>query len=329
MAKLRSALVVLTVALVACSGGGAPRPSQTIPPSATPVVGPSASSGAAAFPLSLVDDNGVRVTLDSAPRRIVTFAPSLTEILFALGAGDRVVGVSGPFDNYPPAAQSLPHVAAASGVEPNLEKVESLRPDLFLYAFSGRPSWMKRLDELGIPVFTVLAGSFPDALKDIRSIGELLGPEGERRAAALAASMSAGEVEVRTRAGSEPRVSCFFDLGSSGSQIYTVGPGSFIYDLLRRAGCAPVTSTSNSAYPVWSAEALLKEQPDVYLVSSEAGMSVSQVGKQPGFSSLRAVRKGRVYLVDSDLVSRPGPRLVQALRTLGRDLHPRAFGAAA
>src|SRR5207237_8949689 len=117
-------------------------------PSTTGVAGKT-RKGEGGFPLTLTDDGGVRVTLKSAPRRIVTFAPANTEILFALGLGSRVVGVSGSYDNYPPAAKHIQRVGGSTGVQPNLEKVLSLSPDLLL-ATSGGDAWKTRLRGLGV-----------------------------------------------------------------------------------------------------------------------------------------------------------------------------------
>jgi iron complex transport system substrate-binding protein len=123
---------------------------------------------------------------------------------------------------------------------------------------------------------------------------------------------------------SEPDASCFFEVAFN--PLYTVGPGSFIYDLLQRAGCDPVTSKAKTAYPTWSVEDLVRDDPSVYLVSSESGGSVADVEQRPGYDALSAVRNHRVYLVNSDLVSRAGPRVVDGLAALAHALHPDAFG---
>jgi iron complex transport system substrate-binding protein len=275
------------------------------------------------FPVTLSDDNGVRITLRSPPQRIVTFAPSMTEIVFALGEGSRVVGVSGPADDYPPAARRVERIGAGEfGTEPNIEKVVSLHPDLFLYAFTGKAEWMDRLRSLGIPVFTALSTSFPDLLHDIRTVGELTGVPGA--ADRLTARMRNGAASIQRSVSALPSVPCFFEEGY-GPPIYTVGPGSFIFDLLRRAGCAPVTAGASTDYPQWSVEALVRENPAAYLVDSESGGSVSAVDRRPGYDALSAVKHGRVYLVSGDLVARPGPRVVQGLQDMAKDLHPAAF----
>jgi iron complex transport system substrate-binding protein len=300
--------LVLAVALTACS------PGSTV---GTPSPGESPASPTAVYPLTLVDDDAVEVTLPSAPQRIVTFAPSNTEIVFALGLGDRVVGVSGAFDDYPAEATTVQQVGGAGefGVDPNLETVVSLEPDLFL-AVAGGEEWKRRLRDLNVPVFTVNAEDFDDLLGDIRTVGRLTGAED--RAEGLTRSMA--EDAQRAAATDRAKVSCFFE--AYYPPLTTVGPRTFVFDLLRRAGCDPVSEEASSDYPEWSVDQLVEDGPDVYLVSSESGVSPSEVSARPGFEAIRAVREGRVHLIDSDLVARPGPRVVQGLAEIAAVLEP-------
>jgi iron complex transport system substrate-binding protein len=299
---------LVAVVLAACGGKAAlPRPAHS--PSAS---GPS-------FPLTVTDDDGVSVTIASRPTRIITFAPSNTEIVFALGLGPELVGVSGRFDDFPPEAKTIAHVGGAGefGDQPNAERVVALHPDLML-AISGGDQWKQRLRALGIPVFTVNATDFSDLLGDIRTVGRITGvPD---RAAALTAQLGARAAAVQTAVARDARVTCFFEVYYP--PLTTVGPHTFIFDLLRRAGCDPVTGGATSDYPEWSIDDLVVEGPAVYLVASESGVSPEAVARRPGFGAIAAVRTGHVYLIDSDLVSRPGPRVVDGLEALARVLHP-------
>jgi iron complex transport system substrate-binding protein len=270
-----------------------------------------------AFPVTLTDDEGVEVTIPSEPKRLVTFAPSHTETLFALGLGDRVVGVSGPFDDFPPEAKGLEPVAGRGGTEPNVEKVVALEPDLLLTAFIGG-DWKDRLRGLGIPVFTTLASSFDDALEDIATVGRLTGATQE--AGKIAQRMQATVGNITVRAQEAGPVTCFLEL----SDLFTVGPGALEFDLLERAGCDPITADADQPYPQWSVERLVSDDPDVFL-ASEYGQEAEQVADRPGIRNLRAVREGRLYLVDGDLISRPGPRLADGIEELARALHPDLF----
>jgi iron complex transport system substrate-binding protein len=309
-ARLRRVLVACSAVaalLVACSNESSPRP--------------PASSPGAAFPVTITDDDGVAVTVATPPQRIITFAPSNTEIVFALGLGDRVVGVSGDFDNYPPAASEIEHVGGAGefGVDPNVEKVVSLQPDLLL-AIAGGTQWKDQLRRLEIPVFTVNATDFDDLLEDIRTIGRLTGT-GEQ-ATQLTEQMQTRAQQVAQAGASSGRTTCFFE--AYYPPLTTVGPNTFIFDLLERAGCDPVSAGAKSDYPQWSVDRLVRQSPEVYLVSSESGVSAESVGRRPGFHAIGAVQNGRVHLVNSDLITRPGPRVVEGLELLAELFYPAA-----
>lgn len=308
MTRGRLALA-LALVLGACDGGGGAEP------------GPSPEAGR--FPVTLTDDEGAEVTVEEEPRRIVTFAPSHTEIVFALGLGDRLVGVAGDFDDHPPEAGQIEGVGGAGefGVDPNEERVIELDPDLMLTAFFGG-EWKDRLRGLGVPVFTTIAEGFDDALEDILTVGRLTGASDE--AAAVVRSMREETRAVEEAVAGEEPVTCFFEVGFEGG-FFTVGPGAIEYELLERAGCDPVTSDAGDPYPQWSVEALVEDDPHVYLVADESAGSTEAVGGRAGFRRLTAVREGRVFLVDSDLVSRPGPRLVEGLRAMAEALHPDAL----
>jgi len=310
--RVSRALVALAVVFVFTALTGCARNA------ATQARSPKGSS----FPATLRDDDGVSVTIKAPPRRIVTFAPSNTEIVFALGLGARLVGVSGKFDNYPPAARSIPSVGGSGqfGVDPNVERVVALHPDLML-AISGGDEWKKRLRDLGITVFTINATDFADLLHDIRTVGEITGTT--PAATALTSRMAAQAQSIAAKASTESPVKCFFE--AFYPPLTTVGPRTFIFDLLKRAGCDPVSAAAKSDYPEWSVDQLAAQSPAIYLVASESGVSPAQVERRPAFGAIAAVRQRHVYLIESDLISRPGPRVVLGLLALARILHPALF----
>jgi iron complex transport system substrate-binding protein len=283
---------------------------DTTPP-ATPET-PSAE--APAFPMTITDDDGVEVTIPAEPERIVTFAPSMTEIVYALGLGDRLVGVSGPFDDYPAEAADVEQVGGAGdfGVDPNVERVVSLEPDLFL-TIAGGDQWKERLRDLDVPVVTLNAVDFADLLDDIRSVGSVTGATEE--AESLAADM---ETEAEGVAESASTATCFFEVFYP--PLTTVGPHTFIYDMLERAGCDPVTADATTDYPEWSVDDLVADGPQVYIVTPESAKSVAAVARRPGFSAIPAIEDGNVVLVDGDLVTRPGPRVIDGLQQLSEAL---------
>jgi iron complex transport system substrate-binding protein len=287
---------------------------ETTPPQAGPT---ESSSPASAFPLTITDDDGVEVTIDAEPQRIVTFAPSMTEIIYALGLGDRLVGVSGPFDDYPAEAMDVEEVGGAGdfGVDPTIEKVVSLEPDLFL-TIPGGDQWKQRLRDLDIPVVTLHADTLDDLLTDIETVGELTGAS--EKAQLLAKRMDTEADAIAQSAQVVGPVTCFFEVYYP--PLTTVGPDTFIFDLLERAGCDPVTEEAKTDYPEWSVDELVADGPQVYLVTPESARSVAAVSKRPGFSAIPAIEDHRVVLVDGDLVTRAGPRVIEGLRQLAEAL---------
>jgi len=307
------AFVALLLVLTACAG-------TADTPAASD--GSSSVSRPASFPQAITDDDGEQVTIPAVPQRIVTFAPSMTETLFALGVGDRVVGVSGKYDDYPAAAKDIQEVGGAGdfGVDPNIEEVVSLQPDLFL-TIAGGDQWKQRLRDLDIPVVTLDATDFPDLLDDIRTVGDLTGAS--EAADALTADMRERADDVAAsveEAGGA--VTCFFEVYYP--PLTTLGPDTYIFDLLERAGCNPVTASAKSDYPTWSVEKLVAESPDVYLTTPESAKSIQAVAARPGFDAITAATSGRVLLVNSDLVTRAGPRAIDGLEELAAALHPEA-----
>lgn len=286
--------------------------------SASPQAEPTdASPPAAAFPITITDDDGIEVTIDAEPQRIVTFAPSMTEIVYALGLGDRLVGVSGPFDDYPAEAKDVEEVGGAGdfGVDPTIEKVVSLEPDLFL-TIPGGDQWKQRLRDLDIPVVTLHADDLDDLLGDIETIGELTGAVEE--GALLAQRMDTEADAIARSAQEEGPITCFFEVYYP--PLTTVGPNTFIFDLLELAGCDPVTDEAKTDYPEWSVDELVADGPAVYLVTPESARSVAAVSKRPGFDGIPAIEDHRVVLVDGDLVTRAGPRVIEGLRQLAEAL---------
>lgn len=319
----RVASVLVLVLLPVCAGTD---PGTSGGPTSSGAAGLTGAGGVTtepgAFPITITDDDGVSVTIAEEPQRIITFAPSMTEIVFALGLGDRLVGVSGPFDDFPAEAEQIQEVGGAGdfGVDPNIERVVALEPDLFL-TIAGGDQWKERLRALDMPVVTLDATDLDDLLGDIEAAGQVTGATEE--AAALIADMQGQALEVEQAVGAVEPVTCFYE--TFYPPLYTVGPGTFIYDLLERGGCDPITSSAAMQYPEWSIEDLVDQDPAVYLVSSESGASPRAVARRAGFEAITAVAEGLVVPIDADVAERPGPRIVLGLRAIAEALHPDVF----
>ncbi len=242
--------------------------------------------------------------------RIVSLAPSLTETLFALGTGSRVVGVSS-YSDYPPAAKRLPVVATFSSVD--AERIVRLHPDLVL-GISSQDALVRDLRRAGLNVQLLRDDSLDDVAANIRAIGRFTGQE--RAAADLIASLDAQTRALRRRAlpkagGAPPRVFVVLQV----SPIYTVGNRSYIAQLIAIAGGRNAAAALHDPYGRFSEEALVQVQPDVIIADRPSG--IGDALARPPWNALRAVQLHRVYVLeDASILERPGPRYPQGLRWL-------------
>jgi iron complex transport system substrate-binding protein len=263
---------------------------------------------------------GRQVALDQVPQRIVTLAPSLTEIVYFLGLGDRVVGVT-EFSSYPPKAASKPKVG--SYVSLNAEKIISLSPDLVIGTADGnQPRVVDLLEKAGIPVFVVNPRNLREVIETVVDIGRVCGATD--RAAALAEGLSArvDRIVSMTAALDQPVV--FLQVNAK--PIMTVNGSTYSSDLIRLAGGLNMARDEPITYPRISVEAVIKRRPEVIIVSSmERGGDFEAIQRRwLALPMIPAAKNGRVHLVDSDLIDRPSPRVVDGLEILARLIHPEA-----
>jgi len=267
---------------------------------------------------------GRLVRVRATPQRIVSLAPSLTETVFALDLGDRIAGVT-DYCDYPAEARTRARVGGP--INPNLEQVVSLHPDVVLATRAlNRPETVEALDRLGIPVYTTDPRTVEDVIASTRRLGKLLGAE--IRAESLAASMEQRLAELARRLSGRPPRRVFFVVWTD--PIITTGAHTFLADALHRAGAESVISVSQD-WPQISIEEVLRQNPE-YLVFSgthpdDPQSTINALRKRVGWSSMEAVREGHFAIV-SDALDRPAPRLLDAIEDLAHQLHPDAFPAA-
>jgi iron complex transport system substrate-binding protein len=278
--------------------------------------GALAVAPAAGFPVTLTDDAGRRVTITAAARRVVSLAPANTEIVHSLGALDRVVGVT-TYDDYPAGVAGIAKVGDFT--TPNLEAIAAAKPDIVLVTGGVQADVLGKIEGLGAKVLVIDPTDLAGVYRGIRTVAAALGLSG------------AGEQEIvrmkgvidgiaKRVAGRAP-VSCFIEIGWN--PLYTAGTGTLIDDLVAKAGGTNVVG--QAGYVGYSAEQLLKDRPTVYLGTRSSLGDVAAVGARPGYGSLDAVRTGRVVMLDDNLVSRPGPRVVEGVLEIAVALHPDAF----
>jgi iron complex transport system substrate-binding protein len=267
----------------------------------------------ASFPVTVTDALGRTVTFAREPARIISLAPSVTETLIALGLDQRIAGVSDA-DDYPPdKIKTKPRIG---GVQLNIERIVSLRPDLIVGMPALQASQLERLISMGLPVLAVDANSVPETYTQIALIGTVTGSA--RAARGLIARMRARQaaVEVAVRGRVRPRV--FVEI--AGEPMITAARGTFIDDMLRRAGGTNIFSNLRG-WPQVSTEAVIERNPQVIVTTHSARAGIL---RRRGWSDVAAVRSGRVVTMDPALLSRPGPRIVDGLAHLARLLHPGA-----
>jgi cobalamin transport system substrate-binding protein len=327
---IRSSVLAATlaIALTACAGSATPRP--TVPPDstgglippATATIPPSvAPSPSIAFPATLTDDEGTSVTLKAEPRKIVSLTPAETEVLFALGVGDRVVGKVEDLSVYPPAAAAIPDVAKFGSVD--VEKIVALGADLVIAGGNSfnPPDKIAQLRQLGVPVLVVYAPDVAGVLHDIQLTGAAVGKA--TAAIDLTTSMQAAFDQVSAAVLGMPRPRVFYELDAT-QKIYTAADKSFLAEMIALAGGTPITTGSTTNFEI-ALEKLVTADPELILLGDAAyGTTADEVKARNGWAVMTAVKTGAIRPIDDIVVSRPGPRLVDGLRALALAIHPDA-----
>jgi iron complex transport system substrate-binding protein len=298
-------LAVLLFAVSAC-GGAVP-------------VSPSPSVTASPFPATLSDFQNRSVTVPARPERLVSIGPSITAFLFALGAGPRVVGVD-DFSDEPAEAATREHVG---GIKVNFEKVVALKPDL-VFSVKFSDGTIEKLQAASLNVLVVDPQSVSDVAKTATLLGKAVGADG----LALARSIQQRVDAVKTKTATvttRPRVYHEID-ASDTAKIFTVGPGSYINDLIDIAGGTNIAARAASAYPQLSAEEILKTDPEIIVLAADAYSSKpADVAVRQGWSIIAAVKSNRIFTIDPNLINRPGPRVGEAAEAYAKLVHPELF----
>ncbi|MDP2859009.1 MAG: cobalamin-binding protein [Bacillota bacterium] len=327
VAVMALAILTLTTVFRGCGPAGKP---EAAPPEAPKLATPEAPKAAPPgtpktapqVPPSntMTDSFGRNVTIVAKPERIVSLVPSHTEVLFALGLAQQIVGVT-KYCDYPAEAKQKTQVGGYS--DPSVEKIVALKPDLVL-ADSMHKTIVEQLESLKIPVLAIEAktiGAIPDL---IEITGKASGRAEQGRALAESLRRETDSVAARTRALDEkgrPRV--YYELWHD--PLMSVGPGSFLHDLIALAGGTNVMAGAKSAYPVASVEVILKTDPQV-IIYCHGQQKKEDIASRPGWGKLTAVKNGKIVLfADENIFMRSGPRIAQALKELAQILHPELF----
>ena len=306
--RFRSWFAVLAILLLAAACGDA-----ATAPAASP------TSTTSAFPATVTDFQQRSVTIPQRPERLVSIGPSITAFLFALGAGTRVVGVD-DFSDEPAEASKVERVG---GVKVNFEKVVSLRPDLVLTVkFSD--GTIEKLRSASLTVVVVDPQTVADVARTATPLGSAVGADGRTLATGIQQRVDA--VKSRTAGvATHPRVYHEID-ASDPTKIFTVGPGSYINDLIVIAGGTNIAATAATAYPQLSAEEVLRANPEIIVLAADAySAKPADVAARQGWSVIAAVKTGRIVSIEPNLINRPGPRVGEAAEAYAKLVHPELF----
>lgn len=279
-------------------------------------------AGQPGFPLALSDASGVEHRLEERPQRLVSVAPSITENVFALQAGDRLVGVS-DWDNYPAEVAQIERIG---GLEPNLEKILSLEPDLVLAQVSVNDNSIQALRDAGLNVLVLPSvKTFEDAYEVLRMLGQALGAQ--EQAEAVIREMEAKKAEITAKVADVSEAEKVRVWAEVSPDLHTAGSGTFIDDLIRLAGGINIAA-GVEGWGQMSEEQVIAAQPDVIITTYgyyTAEPIEQLISSRKGWQDVPAVRGGRIYDLDNDILSRPGPRLVEGLSKLAQCLYPERF----
>jgi len=298
-------LAVLLLTLAACGGAVS--------------VTPSPSVTASPFPAALTDFQNRSVTVPARPERLVSIGPSITAFLFALGAGPRVVGVD-DFSDEPAEAATREHVG---GIKVNFEKVVALKPDL-VFSVKFSDGTIEKLQAASLNVLVVDPQSVFDVAKTATLLGKAVGADGEALARSIQQRVDAVKTKTATVA-TRPRVYHEID-ASDPAKIFTVGPGSYINDLIDIAGGVNIAARAASAYPQLSAEEILRSDPEIIVLAADAySAKPADVAARQGWSVIAAVKNGRIFSIEPNLINRPGPRVGEAAEAYAKLVHPELF----
>lgn len=316
---LLSIPLLLLLLFVACAGPVArPTPAPTAAASAAPV--PSPTDAPAPTGLALVDDEGTTIELPGVPQTIVSLTPATTELLFALGAGDRLRGRT-DLDLYPAEAAALPVVATYLGV--HIEEVVEIAPDLVIAGGNNFTAAgdVARLRDLGIPVLVVYAPDVDGVLADIRLIGQAVGEE--EASEGVVGAIQARITEVTAAVAGLDRPRTFYEIGYE-PEIYGPAPDSFVADMVNLAGGDPITTTDPAVFAI-PLERLVTLDPEVIVLGDAAsGTCPDSLVTRAGWAGMTAVRDGQVRPADDIIITLPGPRLGEGLAALALAIHPDA-----
>lgn len=266
---------------------------------------------------SVKDSLGREIIIGQYPKKIISLAPAITEILFAIGLDQEIIGVS-DYCDYPEKAKAKAKMGGFQN--PNVELVASKDPDMVFISAGVQEEFIRKLEEINIKVVVLDADTIEQVIANIELAGQLTGKE--EPAQKVAADMKAKLAEITAKVKDRPKPKVFFEVWDD--PLMSAGSGSFINNMIETAGGNNVAATSKERYYNYSVEKLLETNPDIYIINSHSH-TPADIKKRTGYMTLSAVQNDKVFMIDDNLISRAGPRVIQGLEAMARYFHPEAF----
>ncbi|QUH21392.1 ABC transporter substrate-binding protein [Alkaliphilus sp. B6464] len=285
--------------------------------------------GNTAYPMDIVDGFGNSVTIEKQPERVVSIAPSQTEILFALGLEDKIVGVS-DFCDYPIEALEKEKVGNAFAI--NVEKILELNPDVVFLYNEALPESIEQIKASGIAVMLYSPETIDEIFNTILQLGEVMGVEEESEQ--IVNEMQEKRDNIVDKAKNEKKARVFYQVWDE--PLMTAGEGSFINELITLAGGENIAADGDGAYPQYSVEAMVEKDPEIYIAPAHTAENFTLnpeqmkelkniIKSRPGYDVITAVKNDKIELLDPNIVSRPGVRTIEALELFAKAIHPEVF----
>lgn len=274
---------------------------------------PAEEAPASAFPVTVTDDAGREVTIEAAPESIVSLAPANTEIVYALGLLDKLTGVT-TYDDYPAEVADITKVG--DFVTPNLEAITAAEPDLILATTGVQADVITQLEGTGATVIAIDPQTLEALYTSIETVGKATGTADT--AAEIVDGMKADIDTIAKAVSAEEPTECFIEIAQD--PLFTAGKGTLLDDLITAAGGTNIVA--ETGYVGYSLEQLVTDDPAAYLATLGSMSDPADLSKRAGYDKLSAVKNQRVYVLEDNLVSRPGPRVVAGVAQIAAALHP-------
>ena len=274
------------------------------------------------FPVTVTDSLGEEIKLEEKPTRIISLSPNMTEVLFAVGAGDNVVGVT-KFADYPEEATKVDIIGSIT--EPNIEKIITMEPDVVIASSVNKMETIERLKELNVKVAGFSANNVDMAIENIKTVSKLTGNEETGQEIVTEMYIKIGEMTnlVEDHLKNNEKKKVFYEIWND--PLYTAGKNNFIDDLINMAGGINIGRLAEGQWPQYNLEKLLLEDPEVYIStphSADREVSKEKIKNRDQYQSISAIKNDRVYVIDQDILNRASPRLVKGLALMTKAVFP-------